>query len=973
MSFIIAQQAKLDLELVPIERRLEIGKCNKRLNPKKIQREPTFQVVLDALALTPCYSSFLITADVLEINSLNDVVVDHMHQPWRTFVDLINKTLSGKTTGLDKLRLFRAQIIWGKLKRVKRPAKKSTEAPVRGVVIRETYEIPLNKKKEKVDVTQEESSESEAESWGNNGDDSNNEQDSSGKDSDQENDSNDDQTQSNNENDSDSEHETDESESGSESDHEENEKAEDEEMDYTTSQLYDDVDIKLNEPVNTDKGFVQEESTDATMTNTKVPVTNSSHSSKLVAKFLNFLDIPHTDAEIVSLMDVHVHHEVPSQQTPTLLIVPVLLISDSSPIFSTTILQSLPSFTPPPQQSISTPPPTAKATNPPSTILDFASMVKESLEDAILAKESSQPQSSYEAAVTLIEFELKKILIDKMDKMYSLKRSRKYKGDDPFAGSDRGLKKRKTSKDAEPAKGPKAKESTQIYGKLLPETLTSPEMKESKAYKTYLGYASGAVPPKIARKFKKASPSKKDSSLVPVDDEPAKKGKRVKRLVKKSKTTPASGIIIKEAPVETQSKIKEKMKEVRKKSLRDFHKTHPSGSGTVVKNPPRVNKITPTIISEGAGDKPGVSDVIEDVSTESELDSWGNDEEDRNDDNDSENEGNYEENKSDDDKAPSDSEKGLDSKQDTDGSESDSESNQQKYKEEVKYDDEEEDEIVHTPSNSNDEEDNNMESKNDDKSKDDEDRGIDDTTNQFSDAVQDKEAQQEKEATPTPPPTIETTNIPSTILDFALVFQFNERVIALEKDVAELKKDPLHTQVTTLVDDHLDTRMGATREEFMNFLSASLTDRITEQRSRKDKDKDEGPSAGSDRVFKKRMTSKDAKPTTCPKSKDSTSGSSKGKKSHPKSSRKNVQSIVPEFEVVDTNMPQDQGGNLGNDDDEPRKESVSKHDWFTKPTRPQEPTDPNWNVGKTPMKGPTQSWLMTLSSSSSTDKSLKVL
>nr|GEU72144.1 Gag-Pol polyprotein [Tanacetum cinerariifolium] len=70
-----------------------------------------------------------------------------------------------------------------------------------------------------------------------------------------------------------------------------------------------------------------------------------------------------------------------------------------------------------------------------------------------------------------------------------------------------------------------AKESTQIYGKMLPETLKSPEMKESKAYKTYLGYASGAVPPKIARKLKKASPSKKDSSLVHVDDELAKKGK----------------------------------------------------------------------------------------------------------------------------------------------------------------------------------------------------------------------------------------------------------------------------------------------------------------------------------------------------------------------------------------------------------------------------------------------------------------
>ncbi|GKA54203.1 hypothetical protein Tco_0753152 [Tanacetum coccineum] len=119
-------------------------------------------------------------------------------------------------------------------------------------------------------------------------------------------------------------------------------------------------------------------------------------------------------------------------------------------------------------------------------------MVKESLEDVVLAKESSQPQSSYEAAATLIEFELKKILIDKIDKsesylaapehrdcyeglkksydldktifstyskVYSLKRSRKDKDEDPSARTDRGLKKRKTSKDAKLAKGPKAKES----------------------------------------------------------------------------------------------------------------------------------------------------------------------------------------------------------------------------------------------------------------------------------------------------------------------------------------------------------------------------------------------------------------------------------------------------------------------------------------------------------------------------------
>ncbi|GJR11371.1 hypothetical protein Tco_0794023 [Tanacetum coccineum] len=135
------------------------------------------------------------------------------------------------------------------------------------------------------------------------------------------------------------------------------------------------------------------------------------------------------------------------------------------------------------------------------------------------------------------------------------------------------------------------------------------------------------------------------------------------------------------------------------------------------------------------------------------------------------------------------------------------------------------------------------------------------------------------------------------------------------------------------------------------------------KRSQKDKDKDEDPLAGSDRGLKKRKTSKDAEPTKGPKTKESQYGSSKGTKSQPKSSRKSIQSEEPEFEVADSDMPQDQEGNLGNDDDEPMKETVSKRDWFTKPTQPQEPTDPDWNDGKTPQLGPTQSWLMTLASS----------
>nr|GEU42352.1 retrovirus-related Pol polyprotein from transposon TNT 1-94 [Tanacetum cinerariifolium] len=84
-----------------------------------------------------------------------------------------------------------------------------------------------------------------------------------------------------------------------------------------------------------------------------------------------------------------------------------------------------------------------------------------------------------------------------------------------------------------------------------------------------------------------------------------------------------------------------------------------------------------------------------------------------------------------------------------------------------------------------------------------------------------------------------------------------------------------------------------------------------------------------------------------------------------------VQSEVPEFKVADSDMLQDQEGNLGDNDDEPRKETGSRDDWFKKPTPPQEPNDPNWNKDKTPHEGPTQNWLMNLAASTSTDKSLK--
>ncbi|GJV43773.1 hypothetical protein Tco_1428309 [Tanacetum coccineum] len=626
MSSITAQQAKLDLELVPKEKRLKIWKCNRRLNPRMIQREPTFQVVLDALALTLCYSAFLITADVpevymhqlwdsvykhdnfykfkldkrkrfkltlevfrdifkicprvqgqdfdalstdaeimpflrdlghtREIHSLNDVVFYQMHQPWRNFAALINRSLSGKTFGLDKLCLSRAQILWGMyhqknvgyvelfwedfiyqidnkaykkqekmyyprftkviihyfltqdktlswrnkigmhtsrddylidtlrfvsakeetqiygailLESLTSPEMKGTKAyktylgkdvdATRGKGIELLSEVALAKDTQfeevrrksmrdfhkthpsgsgtitktapnaKIklsitnertgvklgvpDVTEDDSSESKAESWGNDEDDNNNDHDSRSEGSDQERDSGDDKAQSDSEKGLDSEHETYENESDSESDQDKNEEDieddedevkdefvktlsndsededetkitdkaegdEDEEMDYTTRNKNPEI-LQVIEDAHVTLSTVLQK--------TEVPITNSSHSFDLAAKFLNFLDILRIEAQIVSLMDVHVHHEVPSKQTPTLLIVPVLVISDSSLVYSTVIPQSLPSFTPPPQKSTPTSPPTTEAINPQSALPNFASVFQFNNRATTLEKE----------------------------------------------------------------------------------------------------------------------------------------------------------------------------------------------------------------------------------------------------------------------------------------------------------------------------------------------------------------------------------------------------------------------------------------------------------------------------------------------------------------------------------------------------------------------------------------------------------
>ncbi|GJU22677.1 hypothetical protein Tco_1156019 [Tanacetum coccineum] len=93
----------------------------------------------------------------------------------------------------------------------------------------------------------------------------------------------------------------------------------------------------------------------------------------------------------------------------------------------------------------------------------------------------------------------------------------------------------------------------QKYGALIPDGMINDDIKLSTAYKTYLDYATGKVPPKKARKFKKpASPKLKTIPASP--KEPTQKGKQVKRPAKKATTALSTGVVIRDTPDKSVSK-----------------------------------------------------------------------------------------------------------------------------------------------------------------------------------------------------------------------------------------------------------------------------------------------------------------------------------------------------------------------------------------------------------------------------------
>nr|GFA12076.1 hypothetical protein [Tanacetum cinerariifolium] len=106
MNQVATQQVGLDNSLVASEKRLKNEKFNARialLNQEFVKPHSEEELVTFIQELG--YSG--------KCDMLSAIHIDQMHQPWRTFVAIINRCISGKTTGLDRLRELRAQILWG--------------------------------------------------------------------------------------------------------------------------------------------------------------------------------------------------------------------------------------------------------------------------------------------------------------------------------------------------------------------------------------------------------------------------------------------------------------------------------------------------------------------------------------------------------------------------------------------------------------------------------------------------------------------------------------------------------------------------------------------------------------------------------------------------------------------------------------------------------------------------------------------
>ncbi|GJS52236.1 hypothetical protein Tco_0625598 [Tanacetum coccineum] len=150
---------------------------------------------------------------------------------------------------------------------------------------------------------------------------------------------------------------------------------------------------------------------------------------------------------------------------------------------------------------------------------------------------------------------------------------------------------------------------TQLYGAILPQSMTNQALLDFIAYKTYYAIASGAEPPKSRKS------QKKSESAILSEESPTKK--KLAKAKKDAATKPK--------PTKKKAPVKQ-----------ECHASHASGSDDGIdlgsRVPDEQHRKT-SGIDEGTGIKPGVPDVPK-YDSESEQESWGDSDEEDDDDKD---------------------------------------------------------------------------------------------------------------------------------------------------------------------------------------------------------------------------------------------------------------------------------------------------------------------------------------------------
>ncbi|GJX72395.1 hypothetical protein Tco_0309566 [Tanacetum coccineum] len=172
---------------------------------------------------------------------------------------------------------------------------------------------------------------------------------------------------------------------------------------------------------------------------------------------------------------------------------------------------------------------------------------------------------------------------------------------------------------------------TQVYGTILLKELTNQAMLESNANKTYYAFATRekTLKPKYVRKKSDPDTSPKQKPVQATKGTKLKSKAKVTKPDKKkqpAKKTKAKGLVVLSEVALTEAK---QLKLATKRSKKDFHISHASGSGdgvdTQSKVPDEQQQMT-SDTDEGTGTIPGVPDVPT-YESKSKKEPWGNSDE----------------------------------------------------------------------------------------------------------------------------------------------------------------------------------------------------------------------------------------------------------------------------------------------------------------------------------------------------------